>query len=492
MKVLLLNAPWIESEAEYGLRAGVRWAQIRKRDRSMPFYAFPYALACATSYLEANGIEAVLRDSIALAETKDDALRHIADKCYDLVVVETSTASVAHDLGFCAALKKRCPATVICLSGQHATALPEEVLRSGSADFVLIGEYEKSLLALCRLFASGELRAGQVPGASVRGIAFLRNGQFVNGGRSEPLDLAELPPPFRDPLTVEKYNEPSASAFPNATVTTSRGCSFKCTFCIEAVLNYGPDSRFRYRPLEQVREEIIELMSAHGIREIFFDDAFLTEKRAIEVAELMASLPARLHWSCWIDRGVSEGTLRAMKKSGCSGVKFGVETFDPQIGLGAKKRVRPHTVEALVERCRNVGLLTHASYVFGLPGETRQTLENTLRAAASLNTSSFQASIAVPIPGTELFDQAKANDWLRTTNWSEYEGQGSSVLKYQDLNEADLLWAMAEARRMKIRKLLANPLVLVRYAIKLLRMMGPAELLRDVRRKAGFLLSRQA
>ncbi len=179
-----------------------------------------------------------------------------------------------------------------------------------------------------------------------------------------------------------------------------------------------------------------------------------------------------------------------MKQAGCSGVKFGVETFDPAIGLAAKKKVRPHIVEALVERCRKVGLLTHASYVFGLPGENRQTLEHTLQAAAALNTSSFQASIAIPIPGTELFDQAKANDWLRTTRWSEYEGQGSSVLKYDDLNEADLLWAMTEARRMKIRKLLANPLVLGRYAIKLLRMMGPKELIRDVRRKAGFLLSR--
>ena len=487
MSVLLLNQPWIDDADKYGLRAGVRWPQIRKRDRSMPFYSFPYALACATSYLNANGVEAVLRDSIALGEKKQQALQHIVDHAYDVVVLETSTASVEYDLAFCDALKALRPGTTICFSGQHATAMPEDVLRSSRCDFILIGEYENSLLDLCRL-----LKSGQAPVGKMKGLAYLRGGQFVDGGRRELLDLGVLPPPYRDPLTIQKYSEPSARFFPNAAVTTSRGCSFQCTFCVEASVNYGAPPRFRYRPLENVRDEILRLVADHGIREIFFDDSFLTNKRAVEIAELMDALPARLHWSCWIDRGVSEETLRMMKKAGCSGVKFGVETFDAEIGLAAKKRVRREAVEALVQRCRKVGLLTHASYIFGLPGETRQTLENTLQAAASLKTTSFQASIAVPIPGTELFDQAKKNNWLRTTNWNEYEGQDSSVLKYQDLNEADLFWAMAQARRLKIRKLLKNPLALSLYVIKLLRMMGPKEFLRDMQRKTAFLLTREA
>jgi len=487
MKVLLLNQPWIDDDDRYALRAGVRWPQIRRRDRSMPFYSFPYALACATSYLKANGVDAALRDSIALGERKEQALQHILANDYDVVVLETSTASIEYDLRFCDAIKALRPGTIICFSGQHATAMPEELLRTSRADFALIGEYEKSLLDLCRL-----LIAGHAPVARLKGLAFLREQQFLHGGRRELLDLAELPPPYRDPATIQKYNEPSARFSPNAAVMTSRGCSFQCTFCVEASVNYGAPPRFRYRPLDNVRQEILELVSHHGVREIFFDDAFLTSQRAHEISELMGALPARLHWSCWIDRGVSEETLRKMKKAGCSGVKFGVETFDPQIGIAAKKRVRRDAVESLVQRCRKVGLLTHASYIFGLPGETRQTLENTLQAADALRTTSFQASIAVPIPGTELFDRAKANNWLRTTNWSEYEGQGSSVLKYENLNEADLLWAMSHARRLKIRKLLKNPVALATYVIKLLRMMGPREFLRDMRRKTAFLLTREA
>jgi radical SAM superfamily enzyme YgiQ (UPF0313 family) len=404
-----------------------------------------------------------------------------------VVVLETSSASIEYDVKFCDAIKALSPGKIICFSGQHATAMPEELLRTSRADFALIGEYEKSLLELCRL-----LSAGQAPVARFKGVAFLREQQFLHGGRRELLDLAELPPPYRDPQTIQKYNEPSARFFPNAAVMTSRGCSFQCTFCVEASVNYGASPRFRYRPLENVRQEILELVSQHGVREIFFDDAFFTSERADEISELMGALPARLHWSCWIDRGVSEETLRKMKKAGCSGVKFGVETFDPQIGIAAKKRVRRDAVESLVQRCRKVGLLTHASYIFGLPGETRQTLENTLQAADQLKTTSFQASIAVPIPGTELFDRAKANNWLRTTNWSEYEGQGSSVLKYENLNEADLFWAMSQARRLKIRKLLKNPVALAAYVIKLLRMMGPREFLRDMLRKTAFLLTREA
>lgn len=487
MKVLLLNAPWIEAEDRYGLRAGVRWAQVRRRDRSMPYYSFPYALACASSYLDANGVEAVLRDSIAIGESKEAALRYIVGVGYDLVVLETATASISYDLAFCDAIKKLQSATIICLSGQHATAMPEEVLRSSRADFVLVGEYEKTLLGLCRA-----VRSGLLPPAGMRGLAYLHEQKFVYSGRQAQLDLAELPPPYRDPETIHRYNEPAARFFPNATVTTSRGCSFQCTFCIEASLNYGSTSRFRYRPLEKVRDEILCLVEQHGVREIFFDDAFLTGRRALEVAEMMESLPVRLNWSCWIDRGVPEDTLERMKKAGCSGVKFGVETFDPYIGLAAKKKVRRSAVEALVERCRKVGLMTHASYIFGLPGETRQTLEQTLAAAAALKTTSFQASIAVPIPGTELFDQARRNNWLRTTNWEKYEGQSSSVLRYDDLDEADLLWAMAQARRLKIRKLLKDPLALSAYMFKLMQMMGPRAFFEDMWRKAVFLLTHEA
>lgn len=483
MRVLLINQPWICTDKEYGLRSGVRWAMIRKRDRSMPYYAFPFPLAYAASYLRSKGIDSELRDSLALEESKEDALHYIAKEQFDVIVVETSTASISYDMAFCDAVKERCPGTLLCAAGQHSTALPDEVLSQSSVDVVLIGEYERSLHQVVDCLQRGTSWA-HVPGISYRSLSRA----VVNNGRAAPLSMDELPPPYRDKALIGKYNEPASRYYPNLPMMTSRGCSFKCTFCVEATLNYGPKSTFRYRSLDKVIEEMRVLVDEYGIREIFFDDAFFTSRRAEDVANAILKSGLSVHWSCWIDRTVSEETLRLMKRSGCSSVKFGVETFDERIGSNARKHVFPAIVKTLVERCHRVGLLTHATYVFGLPGETPETLEHTLQTAMALGTSSTQFSIATPLPGTEFFNQAKANGWLTTFDWSKYEGQSSAVLKYDRLTPRDLENAMVRVRKLKMLRLLRQPKLLVLFVIKMIRMMGVRKFLNDITQKSLFMV----
>jgi len=482
MKVLLLNQPWICDSKKYGVRAGVRWAHIRERDRSTPYFPFPFSLAYATSYLASRGIQPVLRDSIALEETKEQALAYIRHDNFDVVVLETSTASIAIDMAFCDELKSQKPGTVVCMVGQHSTAMPEDVLRSCAVDYVLIGEYDRSLFNLVIALAA------QQPIERMRGIAFRQGDIIINNGREELVPFDDLPPPYRDRNLVRKYNESPLRGFPNLPMLTSRGCSYKCTFCIEAVVNYGARSNFRYRSMEKVVAEMRSLIDDYGVQEIYFDDAFFTPRHAEEVSKTILDNKLKLFWSCWIDRSTSQETLALMRKSGCSGVKFGVETFDETIGLGVKKKVVPKVVKDLVGRCRRAGLLTHASFIFGLPGETKESMKHTLQSAMALGTSTTQFSVATPLPGTEFFEQAKQNNWLTTYDWSRYEGGGnSSVLKYDDLTPEDLKAAVRRARKLKILRLFKDPRLLAIFTIKTIKMMGFRGFLADASRKAVFL-----
>ncbi len=481
MKVLLMNPPWINNDKEYGLRAGVRWPMIRKRDRSMPFFAFPFFLAYGTSYLRSKGVEAHLHDSITLEESHADGLKYVLNNNFDLVVLETSTPSFYKDIVFCADIKKNSPQTHICFSGQHATGCPEEALRKSKADFVLIGEYEKTLL---ELVSSLEHKRET---KNIKGLAFLDGDHFVSNGRNDLITMEELPFPYRDPQVIGRYNEPFAKSYPNLPMITSRGCSYRCKFCVEALLLYGP-TNFRYTPIPKVVEEIQILKNDLSVKEIFFDDAFFTFRRAEAVAKAILEHRIQIHWSCWIDRNTPKSILELLKASGCTGVKFGVETFNEAIGLQALKKVNANSVETLVQHCNELGILTHATYVIGLPGETKETLKHTLKKAMELNTTSYQFSIATPLPGTQFFDEAREKGWLKTEDWSQYEGQNSVVLRYDDLEPSDITGAMDWVRKQKMLRLVRHPLHLSFFLWKLLKMKGFFGLVKDLWFRLHFLV----
>ncbi|MBN1521044.1 MAG: cobalamin-dependent protein, partial [Candidatus Aureabacteria bacterium] len=193
MKIVLINAPWINNKVEYGIKSGARWAMVRKKDRTMPFYAFPFYLSYAASYLQSHGFSAYLRDSIAIEETKEEALHFIKESQADFVLIETSTPSIFHDFDFCDSIKNMNPEVKVALCGPHVTALPKEALEKSRADFVLIGEYEASLLNL-----TGHIRDKKDP-TTLKGIACRKDDEIIVNERMDLIEnLDTLPFPFRD------------------------------------------------------------------------------------------------------------------------------------------------------------------------------------------------------------------------------------------------------------------------------------------------------
>lgn len=480
MKVLVLNSPWINTDKEYGVKSGTRWTGMRKKDRSMPYFPFPYFIACATAVLKKAGFQAHIKDAIAEEMTREECLEYVRNLKPDLVLIEAFTPSINYDLSFMKEAKERTGCySVFC--GVHSSALPEEILKNDFMDFVLMGEFDYTLRELVSFIASGRRDFG-----SIKGLAYKENNCIKINPPGELIqNLDALPFPEWDELPMHKYNEPFSKYYPNGRIVTSRGCPYRCIFCVEPFMN---NSTYRKRSVDLVLEEIKLLSKKYGIREIFFDDAIFTLARAKEIAEVLLEHNLIIPWSCWIDWNITFEELKVLKRSGCIGVKFGIESAAPEILKAARKYVDIKKIKELLKNCRKLGLLRHASFLFGLPGDTANTMRQTIDLAFSLDLTSCQVAIATPLPGTAFYKIAKEKGWLATENWEEYEGNYSAVVEYPGCSRKDIVAAINLAREKKIKQMFKNPFVAAAYIYKLYKMKGAREFFKELLQKGGFAL----
>lgn len=479
MKILLLNSPWINTDAEYSVKAGTRWAAIRKKDRSMPYFPFPYFLASTTAVLKKAGFDAHIKDAIASGMTREECMSYIQDLKPHILLIEAFTPSIYEDLSFMKEAKERTGCySVFC--GAHPTAMPEEILKNDFMDFVLLGEYDYTMRELANF-----IHLGKTNFESIKGLAYKENNQIKINPQLQPVqDLDELPFPERDQLPMHKYNEPFSKYFPNARIVTSRGCPYKCIFCIEPFMS----NTYRKRSVDLVIKEIEMIRGKYGAKEIFFDDAIFTLSRAIEIAEAILAYGLKIAWSCWIDWNITCPQLALLKRSGCIGIKFGIESADPEILKTLKKPINISRIKELIKNCKKLGLLRHASFMFGLPGETPETILNTIDLAFSLDLTSCQLAVATPLPGTPFYKMAEEKGWLVTKDWRNYESQYNVVVEYPDCKKEVIQAAIELARKKKVKQILHNPLIAVGYILKLYQIKGFRDFFIELLQKGNFAL----
>ncbi|MBN1355652.1 radical SAM protein [bacterium] len=486
MNVVLVNSPWIHDRERYSVKAGARWAHVRSRRKTIPYYPFPFAMAYATAQLQRNGYRARLLDAVALEMDTSQTLDEIHRFQPGLVVIETSTPSVAMDLEFARLVRGRLDSEIV-YSGPHATALPEEVLEEGPGIAVLRGEYDFTLLELA------EALKNQRSLKDIEGISW-RDGEMVRNNPDRPLiqDLDALPYPVRDELPMNRYTDPSCKLYPNVSIITSRGCPFKCIFCLESTVLFHSPS-FRRRDPDKVVDEMEFVVQNYDAREIYFDDSSFTAdvNHARAVSRAIIDRGLKIAWSCMADARVDYDTLKMMRQSGCTGLKYGVETADPDLMKTIRKKLDLERVRRFADDCRKLGLYTHGTFMFGLPGETRRSIERTLEFAFSLNCTTAQFSVATPFPGTEFYEMAKRNGWLITDDWSMYDGGESPVVSYPECSRDDIIAGLEKAKKRKILRMIRNPVVLAKYICKLYRIEGFSGLLHELSDKAGYLVERR-
>ncbi len=449
MRVLLANPPW-RREGRLGVRAGSRWAftlPAGKEDTIPPYVPFPFFLAYAAAVLERSGVEVQLVDAIAEGIDTPSFLRTVEDLAPDLVLLETSTPSIDSDLVLSQEIKERLPTAWLALSGPHVSALPIETLEAApQVDFVLIGEYEYTLrdLTAC-LKAEGDL--GQVLGLVWREAD---GAVRVNSRRPLIANLDELPWPARHLLPMHNYCDPFAGLpMPGLPMWASRGCPFRCIFCVWPRVMYGGQT-YRVRDPIDVVDEMEQTAYRYNLRSVSFDDDTfdIGKPRILTLCREIKRRNLGLPWTAMARADTADREmLEAMAEAGLYAIKYGVESGVQELVDAAGKSLDLSQVKETVRITKDLGVKVHLTFTLGLPGETEETIRRTLDFAAEVDPDSVQFSIATPYPGTVYYEMARQNGTLVARNWTDFDGADRAVVRTETMSPEELEAALIKARR---------------------------------------------
>ncbi|HTZ84309.1 MAG TPA: hopanoid biosynthesis associated radical SAM protein HpnJ [Candidatus Acidoferrales bacterium] len=402
LKTLFLNPPSFEN---FDGGAGSRWPATREIES----FWYPVWLAYPAGMLEG----ARLLDAPAHHVSAEETIKIAKD--YELLVLFTSTPGFPGDVGISRAIKQANPKIKIAFVGPHVSVLPEKSLRDcPEIDFICRKEFDYSIVD----YAKGK------PLEEIPGVSFLKDGKVVHNPDAPQIqDLDALPhvtEVYKRDLDVTKYNVPFL-LYPFVSLYTTRGCPAQCTFCLwPQTLSGHP---WRKRSTDDVAREMAKAKEFWpNVKEFFFDDDTFNIQKARTI-ELCAKLkPLGLTWSCTSRVTTDYETLKAMKEAGCRLLIVGYESGDPQILKNIKKGATVERARQFTKDCHKLGLVIHGDFIMGLPGETHQTINNTIAFAKELDVETIQVSVAHAYPGTELYDFAVKNGFIVGDNKMVDEG----------------------------------------------------------------------
>lgn len=421
MRTLFLQAPSFDG---FDGGAGARY-QARREIKS---YWFPTWLAQPAALVPGSKLVDAPPHNQTLADVTNMA------RDFDLCVMHTSTPSFASDVKVAEALKAANPAMKIGLIGAKVAVQAHESLRDAPVvDWVARNEFD---------FTVKEAAEGRDL-SSIKGLSF-RNGEGVivhNDDRPMLENMDDLPfvsEVYKRDLDHKKYFI-GYLKHPYISFYTGRGCKSRCTFCLWPQTVGG--HRYRTRSVGHVLEEIAFIKQAYpDVKEIFFDDDTFTDNlpRAEEIARGLGRMGVT--WSCNAKANVPRDSLKIMRDNGLRLLLVGYESGNQQILHNIKKGMRIEVAKQFTKDCHELGIAIHGTFILGLPGETKETIEETIRFAIETNPHTLQVSLAAPYPGTFLYEQAAREGWLDTANTDYVDAHGVQIapLAYQHLSHQEI------------------------------------------------------
>jgi hopanoid biosynthesis associated radical SAM protein HpnJ len=351
-------------------------------------------------------------------------------KDYEFLVLFTSTMGWDGDQKMAEVIKKTYPSIKIAFVGPPVTTSPEKALNECPAiDFICRREFDFSVVE----YANGK-PLNEILGISYKDQA---TGKLLhNDDRPQvsPEQLDEMPwatEIYHRDLDVTKYSVPFL-LHPYVALYSTRGCPAQCTFCLWPQTLSG--HAWRKRSTDDVAAEMKQAKELFPhVKEFFFDDdTFNIQKaRTIELCEKLK--PLGLTWSCTSRVTTDYDTLKAMKDAGCRLLIVGFESGDPQILKNIKKGATIERARDFTRDCHKLGLVIHGDFILGLPGETKESIRNTIDFAKQLDCETIQVSIAHAFPGTEFFDFAKQNGFITNEAMSDEGGHQMAHIEYPGL-----------------------------------------------------------
>jgi anaerobic magnesium-protoporphyrin IX monomethyl ester cyclase len=406
-KVLVINPPSLESlQANRDFMGGFGATNVKGVTR-VPSLMVEYV----AGILRANGFDADTLD-LAIEDDPQKAERQIGN--VSLIGLYCGTATFQEDLEFADRLKARTGAFIF-MFGPQVSVTPDFALRHEALDALIIGEPEYSALEL-----AGRVRAGKSDLSEIRGVWWREGGKVVrNLPRERESDPDKFPFPYRRLEYANKYfYRPNENPF--ITVLASRGCPYNCLYCPYPV---SQGTTFRPRTPQNVITELQLEKKRVNYKMILFRDPVFSFQRERTI-ELCRRLKAEIGvpWRCETTCANVDGELLGiMRDAGCSGINFGIETGSPVlIKKYAAKTGGLERIKQTFADCRRLGIATTAFFIVGLPGETRETLRDTLKLALQIDPDEINFTTATPFPGTALHELLVKEGKIRGDEYASF------------------------------------------------------------------------
>ncbi|MEE4262043.1 MAG: radical SAM protein [Desulfobacteraceae bacterium] len=409
-----------------------------------PFYPIsetpspPLGLAYLAGALSAAGVEVKILDLVVFPYSRAMLQSLIEGFKPQMVGLTAVTMTFDHAMAVVNDIKDIDPAIVTAMGGPHVSFCAREtLLEYPDLDVVVIGEGEKTVVELCRRVENS------LDLENVNGIAYRRGTEIFYTPQRVPIEnLDELPLPDRGLLPLGRYR---ALTMP-ISITTSRGCPFKCIFCVGRKM---VGARVRYRSPVKVVDELQYLGTLNFPQINIADDLFTANKNhCLGVCDEIIKRGLKLTWTSFarVDT-VSDDVLGKMKAAGCTAVSFGIESANPQILKTIKKGITLDQVEAAVGMCQRAGITPFASFILGLPGETPETIKETMDFGERLKHQglAFGFHLLAPFPGTEIREKCdQYGIQILTNDWSRYHANRAIVetpgVSHRMLDEIVIEW----------------------------------------------------
>jgi anaerobic magnesium-protoporphyrin IX monomethyl ester cyclase len=406
---------------------------------------FPLGLGYIASYVRKYGKHEVQIYEPEAQRLKDsDLIEIIKKQDPDIIGLTCSTPNFFRALELAVFSKKHSKAKIV-LGGVHATAIPEYIINNYSEfiDFVVVGEGEQTMLELIDSIENKRTAN------NINGLAFKDGSKVViTKPRDYICDLDKIPFPARDliPQNLFYPNLHNARYKNCASILTSRGCPFNCTFCAARLVS---GKQYRMHSAEYVIDEMEMLKKEYQTEQLLItDDTFtINRNRLEEICRAMIKKKLNLKWFCFSQvNTVNKESLKLMKEAGCFSIGFGVESSDEMILRNMGKNIKPEQALKTINIANKIGLKTQAFYIFGSPGETKEQMQKTIKFSRKVNSTMAFYNMLVPYPGTKDFDFYFKNISLKDINWKNFVAIGEeSVLKNAAVSTKEIVKLMANA-----------------------------------------------
>lgn len=452
--ILLINPPLVDGVAF------TRQGRCQERQETLGTTKPPYSLAVLAALLRQRGRDFRLIDQTGERQATEAVIDRLDREAFapTLIVFCSTVPTLGADVVEMKKLKRRYHAPLVCF-GPHASCAPvESMQRAPDVEAMIVGEPEDAVLALADLDSLDQ--ADRVPS-----VVFRRGGELVPHRARGTFDgLLDMPFPAWDLLPLKGYRLPLVTK-PYLLIETSRGCPYSCDFC---VVPYFHGHKFRERSAKRLVDEIERGHRELGIDYFYLwgDTVTLNQKSFSQFCDELIARDLGVRWfaNARADNLQDPAFVERLKRSGCWMLSMGVESASDDTRRDMLKRLEHAKIAVAFGNLRRAGIKSFGFFIYGYPGDTVRSMEETTRYAIELDADFANFYPAVPYPGTAMYEKCRRDGLLVTNDWTRME-YSYYILRGNGLDEETVMRALNRARR----RFFLRPSYLARHLGEILR-----------------------